>query len=155
MFEASSRSGGAHTDGAHAVHCYLCKAVICRTAEPITRALCALCEAGESGKDLTDEALTQYQAQRGVLNGVSMLTLQETPVVVPGDKKKFSLTSVGEGAARAIGFLRRKPEVPGPSQKLAQSKRRGRLLEGLTEADVEIGSMFDIDSMLKKDGSDR
>ena len=150
LFQGSSRSrAGIASDGSHAVICYTCKKTITYSTSPISKALCALCEASLSGKPLTAQAIEDYEKFRDAQNGISVLQLDDTPHI-PG-MKKFSIGSVGEGLGMAIGFLRRKPTEITESVKLAKSKRRGGLLSGLEVGEAtELGGMDSVDTMLRR-----
>lgn len=98
---------------------------------------------------LSADAIQRYLESRAQMNGVSVLQLEEPDQALPG-LKKFTLSSVGEGIGRAVGFLRRKVEMTGESTRVAKAKRRGRLLDGLETGDAHLGGMDDVDTLLRE-----
>jgi hypothetical protein len=108
---------------------------------------------------LTEGALAEYTTSRAVANNTSLLILEEKVPQIPG-KKKFNLSTIGEGFSLAIGFLRRKPDEAAASAQLARSKRRGKLLDNLNDEDVaeasqSFGSMMDVDRELSREPDER
>lgn len=99
---------------------------------------------------LSEDAIRKYYESRAQMNGISVLQLEESVQTPLPGVKKFSLSSVGEGIGRAVGFLRRKVEKDGESTRVAKSKRRGRLLDGLETGDTQIGAMDDVDALLRE-----
>lgn len=152
----SSRSRpGIDSDGTHGVRCYQCRTTIARTTLPMTRALCALCQASADGVELTEEAIAAYRASQDLLSGVGVLMIEEPMPLIPG-LKKFSLSELGAGFSRAVGFIRRKPADDGAAARLARQKRRTPLLAGLSAGDTtSLGEMSEVDRMLIKDRGQR
>jgi hypothetical protein len=82
---------------------------------------------------------------------VGLLTLpDEGPKVLGIPKKKFTLRSLGGGILSALGnFSLGQPpneNKAAESVKISKAKRRGRLF-----ANVDLGSMEDVDKKLSKD----
>jgi hypothetical protein len=125
------------------MQCWSCRRLICMTIEPVTRALCLLCQAAEEGRELPEHIVREYERMREQAD-VSLLMVEPEPLAAQGRARFADLMGA---AGRAVGFLRRKKPPPGQAQKLAVSKRRGTLLENL-----QLGSMEEVDRKLREGG---
>lgn len=150
-FESSSRQGRGqiNTDGSYSVYCYQCRDFISTSFTRIHRALCAICQAAEDGKPLTEEQINLYRASKMGRSEIGMINLSdELPKVSGVPNKKFTFRSLGTGILNALGnFALGKPQTEvkaTDSVKIAKSKRRGRLF-----ANVDLGNMEDLDKQLK------
>lgn len=153
-FESSSRQGRGqiNQDGSYSVYCYQCRDFIGTSFTKIHRALCMICQYAEAGKPLTEEVINMYRASKMGRSDVGLLVLpDEGPKVLGIPKKKFTLRSLGGGILSALGnFSLSQPpnenKAAAESVKISKAKRRGRLF-----ANVDLGSMEDMDKKLSKD----
>jgi hypothetical protein len=110
---------------------------------------CVICRAALDGVALPAEAIDLYNRSKGGMRPVSLVNVSEE-LTVGGEK--FTLRSLGTSLAHALGFPKKDVE-PLQSVKVAKSKNRGRLFEGV-DLDKEpararaIGSMEEIDGAL-------
>lgn len=153
MFDSSSRSGRrtVDSDGSHPVVCWRCGALLCRSNLGVTRALCAMCYAGDEHKIIPAEAVEDYMLGRAMATGssVSGVYLNKNRPSAPEDA--FSFGSMGGGILRALGF-RRPPKPNTQSRGISKARQRGRLLDDLEAAtpSVSLGvSMSAMDKELK------
>lgn len=145
MFSSSSADRRlTNPDGSSNVYCDTCSEFIAKTYERTNRATCELCRRVLSGEILTEEAIRAYQLAKQDKANVSLLDLSDK---IPAEAKKFTLRSMTGEFVRAFkSIVAPKPTAAtSQSMKVSNTKRRGRLFEGL-----EIGSMSDIDEQLKK-----
>jgi hypothetical protein len=148
MFAGSSQGPRTEGDGSHAVYCEQCREFIGLTFERVARALCAICDAAQTGRPLTEQAIREYRLSKAPRVDISALALEEQPITTV--KRKRTLVGIGGEIMEAIGrFARTTPETPPPSTlpsvQVARGKKRPRLFEG-----VVLGSMAEVDKKAGK-----
>src|SRR5581483_917449 len=137
MFAGSSKGvTKQNSDGSWNVMCYECSQFICRSLVPINRALCAICEAARTGRQLTPEFLAAYQQSKMERADINFLSLDKPPVPEANIKKKLRFASIAGPILTALGKFglaqQTKPEErpTRPSAQIAKAKRRPRLFSG-------------------------
>jgi hypothetical protein len=154
---SSRRQFQQNPDGSWNVFCWKCGNFISTTIQMAPRALCALCKAVEEGKELSEDAVTQYKLSKGPGRfDVNILSIPDEPISAVKKKRRFSLGNIMGDIISAVGRFAisegHDTEVRQdlPSVALSRSKRRPRLFSNVSiEKDDGIGSMASVDEALK------
>lgn len=142
--QSSSRQGLRNHDGTFRINCSQCGKYISDSFVNIGKVQCALCAKALAGEPVPADAIELYNAGKLGMRDVSVLRVEDDPVLAG---EKFTLRSLTGQLVHAIGFGKR-DDSPLASVQVAKGKRRKRLFADIDLDAPSLGSMEEIDANL-------